>query len=257
MLDNVLFMLDQFATHSRLSVSGFGAELREAIDDVLDEVKAVHIIKDNHVKRRGGGAFLLVTAHMKVFVIGPAVGETMNEPGITVEREDDRFILGEKSVEISVAQAVGMLGLGLEGHEIDDIDDSDFDGGEMVAEPVHSGEGFEGGNISGASHDDIGFGILVIAGPAPDTDAGGTMFNGLVHGEPLGGGLFAGDNDIDVIAAAQAMICDGKECVGVGWKVDPDDFGFFVDDMIDETWVLMAESVVILAPDMGSEQVIK
>jgi hypothetical protein len=55
--------------------------------------------------------------------------------------------------------------------------------------------------------------------------------------------------------AAQAVIHDRKQAVGVGRKIDPDDAGFLVDDVIEETGILMREAVVVLLPDMRGEQV--
>ena len=57
--------------------------------------------------------------------------------------------------------------------------------------------------------------------------------------------------------AAQAVIHDRKQAVGVGRKIDPDDAGFLVDDVIEETGILMREAVVVLLPDMRGEQVIE
>jgi len=69
--------------------------------------------------------------------------------------------------------------------------------------------------------------------------------------------LFAGDDDVDVIAAAQAMVGDGKEAIRVGWEIDTDDFGLFVDNVVDESGVLVGETVVVLPPDMRAEEVIE
>ena len=82
------------------------------------------------------------------------------------------------------------------------------------------------------------------------------MLDGSVHVEPLRRGLFAGDDHIDVIAAAQAVIGHGEQCVGVGRQVDPDDFRLLVYNMVNEAGVLMTEAVVVLTPDMRREQVI-
>ena len=65
-------------------------------------------------------------------------------------------------------------------------------------------------------------------------------------------GLFAGDDHIDVIAAAQAVVGDREQAVGIGRQIDADDLGFFVHDVIDEAGILMREAVVVLPPDMRS-----
>ena len=52
---------------------------------------------------------LLVAAHVQVGVIGPAVGELMNQPRVAVKIENDRLVEREQAVEIAVAKAVRML----------------------------------------------------------------------------------------------------------------------------------------------------
>ena len=94
---------------------------------------------------------------------------------------------GEEGIEILVAEAVGMLGGGLELHQIDDVDDADFQIGEGFAEDRDGGEDFERGDVAGAGHDDIGLGAAVVAGPFPDADAFGAVANGGVHGRAIGG----------------------------------------------------------------------
>ena len=60
------------------------------------------------------------------------------------------------------------------------------------------------------------------------------MLDGLIHREPLRRRLLAGDNDVDVVAAAQAVIGHRQQAVGIRRQVDADDFGLLVDDMVDE-----------------------
>ena len=83
------------------------------------------------------------------------------------------------------------------------------------------------------------------------------MLDGLVHRQPLRRGLLAGDDDVDVIAAAQAMIGDRQQAVGVGRQVDADHLGLLVDDVVDEAGVLVAEPVVVLPPDVRAEEVVE
>ena len=80
---------------------------------------------------------------------------------------------------------------------------------------------------------------------------------GLVHVQPLRRGLFAGHDHVDVVAAAQAMIGHRKQRVGVGRQIDADDLRLFVDDVVDEARVLVAEAVVVLPPDVRRQQVVE
>ena len=83
------------------------------------------------------------------------------------------------------------------------------------------------------------------------------MLDRRIHVEPLGRRLLAGDDDVDSVPTAQAMVGDIKEGIGVGRKVDPHDVSLLVDDMIDKSGILMAEAIMILAPDMRRQQIIE
>ncbi len=75
------------------------------------------------------------------------------------------------------------------------------------------------------------------------------MLDGGVHVQPLQRRLFARDDHVDVIAAAQAMVGHGQKRVGIRRQINADDFGLLVDHVIDEAGVLVAEAVVVLPPD--------
>ena len=79
----------------------------------------------------------------------------------------------------------------------------------------------------------------------------------LFHGKPLKFRLFTRDNDVDIILAAQAVIGHRQERVGVGWKVDSHNVGLLIHYVIDETGILMAETVVILPPHVRAQEVIE
>ena len=83
------------------------------------------------------------------------------------------------------------------------------------------------------------------------------MAHGIVHIEPLQLRMFARHDHVDVVAAAQAVVGHRKQRVGIGRQIDAHDLGFLVDHMIDEAGILMAEAVVILPPDVRSQQVIR
>src|SRR5262249_28431787 len=109
---------------------------------------------------------------------------------------------------------------------------------------------FQSRNIATACHDDIGFTAAIVAGPVPDAEPGFAVLDRLVHCQPLGRWLFAGDEYVDVVAASQAVIGNGKQTVRIGREIDPYDFRLLVYDVIDETRVLMTKAVVILPPDV-------
>lgn len=111
-------------------------------------------------------------------MIGAAIGQAMNEPRVAVISEDDRFVFGEERVEICIAEAVRMFGTWLQRHDVDDVDDADFESRAMLPQDFDGGEGFEGWNVSSTGHDDVWFVAVVIASPWPDAEASGAMFDG-------------------------------------------------------------------------------
>ena len=72
------------------------------------------------------------------------------------------------------------------------------------------------------------------AGPRPDADALGAVDDRLVDGRELQVLLLVGDDDVDVVGAAQAVIGDRQQRVGVGRQVDAHDRRALVGDEIDE-----------------------
>jgi hypothetical protein len=74
MLRNVLLVLDEFVSNELLGVGGARSQLRQAIDHVAKQVKAVHVIDHYHIEWRRGGAFYLVAAHVQVLVVRAALG---------------------------------------------------------------------------------------------------------------------------------------------------------------------------------------
>ena len=64
------------------------------------------------------------------------------------------------------------------------------------------------------------------------------------------------NHHVDVIPAAQAVIKDRQQAVGVRGKVTAHEIGCLVDDVVKKSWVLMGKAVVILLPHMrGQEEV--
>ena len=76
------------------------------------------------------------------------------------------------------------------------------------------------------------------------------MAHGGFHVQPHPCRLFARDDEVHVVPTAKAVVCDRKQRVRIRRQIDADDLGFLVDDVIDESGILMAEAVVILPPDV-------
>jgi hypothetical protein len=104
------------------------------------------------------------------------------------------------------------------------------------------------GHVAGAGEHDIGLRTSVARGPIPNSDPARAVRDRLVHRQEVQRGLLAGDDHVDVVAAAQAVVSDREQAVAVGREVDPDDLRLLVDDVVDEARVLVREPVVVLAP---------
>ena len=76
--------------HLLAQAGGARAQPGHAVDHVHDQVEAVQVVEHDHVEGRRGGALLLVAAHVEVVVIGPPVGQAVDEPGVAVVGEDHR-----------------------------------------------------------------------------------------------------------------------------------------------------------------------
>ena len=181
----------------------------------------------------------------------------VNGPRIAMEGEHHRSISREVLDEGGIVQTMGMKEGRIECHQVNDVDDADLQRGQVLAEQIHRGERLQRGHIAAAGHDDVGLVALIVAGPLPDADAGRAMLDGLVHRQPLRSRLLAGDDEVDVVPAAEAMVGHRQQRVRVGWQVDADHLRLLVDDVVDEPGVLMAEPVMVLAPHVRGEQVVE
>jgi hypothetical protein len=61
---------------------------------------------------------------VEILVVGAAIGEAMNEPGIAVKREHDGFVLRKQRVKVMIAQAMRVFTRRLQFHQIDHINDA-------------------------------------------------------------------------------------------------------------------------------------
>src|SRR6516165_6222658 len=127
----------------------------------------------------------------------------------------------------------------------------------MPPDQVYRSQCLQSGHVAAAGHHHVGLTASVTAGPFPDADAGGAVFDRLVHRQPNRGRLLPRNDQVHVVAAAETMVGYAEKAVGVRREIDADDLGLFVDNMVDEPRVLMTEAVVVLPPDMRTEQVVE
>ena len=83
------------------------------------------------------------------------------------------------------------------------------------------------------------------------------MLDSRLQVQPLRRRVLARDDDVDVVAAAQAVVHHREQAIGVRRQIDAHDLGLFINDMVNEAGVLVGKAVVILPPDMGGEEIIE
>src|SRR4029453_17065313 len=98
---------------------------------------------------------------------------------------------------------------------------------------------------------------LIVARGAPDTDTSGAMRNRFLHRQVLEVRLLIADDYIDVVLAAETMVGDAQQRIGVGRQIDPRNLSSFVYDNVEKAGVLMREAIVILPPYSGCNQQVK
>ena len=107
---------------------------------------------------------------MKIVMVVPAIGQPVDHSRIAVEGKDHWLVAREQRVEIPVLQPMRVLGLRLQGHEVDHVHNADTNVRNVVSQERHGRESFERGDIACAGHDHVGIVRIVLAHcqmPAP------------------------------------------------------------------------------------------
>ena len=95
--------------------------------------------------------------------------------GVAVVVEDHRLVLGEERLEALVAERMRVRAVGAEDHEVGDVDDTDPECGDLLAEERRGGNDLEGHLHTDTDEDDIRGHALVRGGELPDRRAGDTV----------------------------------------------------------------------------------
>src|ERR1700761_2005483 len=113
-----------------------------------------------------------------------------------------------------------MFCAGLELEQINNVDESDLQIGEFFSQQCCRSQRFLCWDIARRSKHKIWFSALIITGPIPNTDALGAMSDSGINIQELQMFLLVGDNYIDVVLRAQAVICNREQTIGVRWQID-------------------------------------
>src|SRR6267143_1035070 len=89
---NKFLVIDELVADRLLGVSGPRPELRHAVDNVADQVKAIEVIQYAHVERCRRGALFLVAAHVNVVVPRSPIGQSVNKRRVSMEGKNDRLV---------------------------------------------------------------------------------------------------------------------------------------------------------------------
>ena len=92
-------MLKALVAEGLFGIVRAGALQGDPVDDVSDQMKAIKIVHHHHIEWSRGRPFFLVPAHVQVLVVGPPVGQSVDQPGVTVKRKDDRLIRREQGID--------------------------------------------------------------------------------------------------------------------------------------------------------------
>ena len=170
------------------------------------EVVPAHAVPDDHVERGRRGAFLDEASHVEPLGVGPAVDDLVDRALIAVEGEDHRRVAAEEVDEGRLVHAVGMGRRLEQGHQVHDVDHAHPHLRHVLAEQPRRCHDLQGWNISSRRQHDVRLAPLVVARPGPDRRAGHTMPDGSFHVEPLELRLLVDDDQVDVVAASEAVI---------------------------------------------------
>ena len=96
------------------------------VNRVDGQAKTVGLIADGKLQRRVDVALFLVAAHVDIVLAGPAVGEAMDQPRVSVEVEDHGLVRGENSLELTVCQTVRVFGIRHQFEQVHDVHEPDL-----------------------------------------------------------------------------------------------------------------------------------
>ena len=182
------------------------AETRYPIDNIDSQIKTVDLIFNGQLQGCADISLFLVAPDMQIFMIGAAISQFVNQPWITVKIKNDRPVHSKKTVEVTIGEAVLMLGMGFKLENIDHIDEADFKVREIFPEEGSCRQGFHGGYVARAGDHHVRSVSLIATGPRPDTYALGAVSDCIIHRQVLQVRLPVGNNDIDVIGTAETVI---------------------------------------------------
>lgn len=183
-------------------------KMGHSVDGFHRETESIRAVSNREFERGVNVSLFVVTSNVEVGGAVSLVGQTVDEEGVRVEVENYGLVGGKDRVELVVGQTVRVVLVTGQLEQVNDIDESDLDAGQVLSQKRGGSKCFLGDDITARSHDDIGFFVRTGACPFPDTETLGAMGDGRVHVEVLEVGLLVSDDDVDVVGALQAVVHD-------------------------------------------------
>src|SRR6185436_288033 len=181
-------------------------------------MKPAHRVEYHHVERRRRGALLVEATNVESPRMRSVMEHLVDHVLISVKGEDHRLVSSEEAIEGVVAHAVGMVLRWKERHQVDDVYYTDPQIRNQPSEPPGGRNRFERWGIAGTSQHDVGIGIGLrpravsfISCPVPDRCTAFRVLDRLWHRQPLELWLLVDDDEVDVIAAAEAVVGDAEK----------------------------------------------
>lgn len=174
-LDGPDLLVPELLTDGRSPVVQVG----HPIDGLDGETESIGLVLDGELKRGVDVSLFPVTTD--VDVAGPVspVGESVDKPGVRVEVDNDGLVSGEDAVKLLVRQAcraiskrlvkgiierasferhtVGMILVRDQPEQVNDVDESDLDPGQVLLEQGGGSQSLSGDDITNTAHDNVGF----------------------------------------------------------------------------------------------------
>lgn len=142
--------------------------------------------------------------------------------------------------------------------EVNDVNKTNLELREVLFQESSGSKRLHSRDITATSHNEV----RVLVGvthtrPFPNTKTLGTVRNSSLHVEVLQVILFVGNDNVDIVFAVETVIHDREKTVTVGREIDADDLGGLIGDDVEETGVLVSETVMVLTPDRGGKKNVK
>src|ERR1700740_1885677 len=127
----------------------------------------------------------------------------------------------------------------------------------MAAQQPRCGHGFLGDDVTRTGEHDVWLIAIIAAAPLPGPSSSGTMCERGVHAQPLKLRLLINDDEVKIVMTPEAVICYREQAIGVRWEVNPHYVCLFTDQVIDKPRPLVAETIMVVAPTRGCQQIVE